>query len=303
MSVNIRVHCQEGRQTRDVRTWSSPAMTDLLEDASTGAIIASDALAKSVPQLPIELVERIVDFLHRDTYALRNCALASRVFLMGARVHLFRIIHVPHARAWDNLEAAVRVNPVIASLVRTFSVSDHKQFLSVVLLAGDNLLPKAVSSVTHLRLRDVDYLGPHINQLNALLPNATSLELERVRFKFSRYLFACIMARPRLRRLALLGISIGLTLFGDEDVEGPVLDALGVTDLHLDGHAVSILLGLHLGFSEVTLNMAPKRLLVDFMTDDHLLPLAHLLRMIGGELEEFTMIVHEEVPGPYWQSL
>jgi hypothetical protein len=253
-----------------------------------------------VPQLPVELFERIVDFLHNDTESLRCCALASGALLLAARTHLFRVVHVSNARAWDNLDSAIQATPSLADLIHTFSVSDHKQFLTHVI--GHSTLQDAVRFASQLRLRDLYYLGAFADRLDALLPDATSLELERVQFKFSRTLFTCIHAHPRLRSLTLIGVTIRLTLFGDEELEGSRLDIPGIVDLRIDGQALQIFLGQHLGFTEISLNLAPKRLFVEKVMEDNLFQLATVLRMIGSKLEDFHVALHEFILGPMWQG-
>ena len=44
--------------------------------------------------LPIETIERILDFLHQDKKALKSCALTSRVFIPCCYYHLFRTLEL-----------------------------------------------------------------------------------------------------------------------------------------------------------------------------------------------------------------
>ena len=62
---------------------------------------------EAFPDLPIELISFIVDYLGDDTEALRACALASRVFVARSQAQLFRRI-----RLWNR-----RTAPIIRSLI------------------------------------------------------------------------------------------------------------------------------------------------------------------------------------------
>ena len=59
------------------------------------------------PDLPIELISFIVDYLGDDREALRACALVSRVFVARSQAHLFRRV-----RLWNR-----RTAPIIRSLI------------------------------------------------------------------------------------------------------------------------------------------------------------------------------------------
>ena len=75
------------------------------------------------PTLPIEVAEHAIDFLHNDIHTLAACALASRVLLPTARLHMFYILHVPvqthptHPRMQALLEI-LESNAAIAPLVQ-----------------------------------------------------------------------------------------------------------------------------------------------------------------------------------------
>ncbi|KAI0700284.1 hypothetical protein BC835DRAFT_1412089 [Cytidiella melzeri] len=49
-------------------------------------------------QLPQELLDYIVDFLHDDARSLVSCSLASRSFVPGSRLHLFGTFHIKDDR-------------------------------------------------------------------------------------------------------------------------------------------------------------------------------------------------------------
>ncbi|KAI1782214.1 hypothetical protein LXA43DRAFT_1104514 [Ganoderma leucocontextum] len=49
----------------------------------------------SAPTLPVEVIERVVDFLHDDTHALVACSLTCRGLLPAARKHIWYAVHIP----------------------------------------------------------------------------------------------------------------------------------------------------------------------------------------------------------------
>ena len=77
--------------------------------------------------LPIELEECIVDFLHDDVHSLAACALAGRALLPTARFHIWQDLSVPvqtqpqHVRMQGLLEI-LDGNPAIPPLVRALTL-------------------------------------------------------------------------------------------------------------------------------------------------------------------------------------
>ena len=75
-----------------------------------------------MPQLPLELLEYIVDFLHDDDDALQTCSLTCRYLLPAARLHLFRKValeRVPDClRFLEVLESSASTQASVANYVR-----------------------------------------------------------------------------------------------------------------------------------------------------------------------------------------
>ena len=57
-----------------------------------GCYIVLAETSMSKPRLPEELLDHIVDFLHDEEYALKNCSLVSKPWISRARKHLFASI-------------------------------------------------------------------------------------------------------------------------------------------------------------------------------------------------------------------
>jgi hypothetical protein len=246
-------------------------------------------------ELPHEVLEHIIAYLHDiDPRCLRACAEVCRAWLWPARVHLFSHVHVKDGRAWDQLKDALVSTPGLAPLVRTFSVSDHKDFLWDA-ITRDTVVCPAISAASTLRVLNISRssIFPVGEWMDALVPNASTLQMERVYFGNTEHLFHTISARPYLRKLSLKDVSVKAR------VSGATMDAPRLEVLDIDSHVVHALMDA----SDMVLNMAPRRLTVTFMDEDAVLPLASLLRLIGSELQSFSMTVHEVIldPSGIWQ--
>ncbi|KAG5636204.1 hypothetical protein H0H81_008787 [Sphagnurus paluster] len=68
------------------------------------------------PRLPLELIDTILEFLHEDERALRNCALVCRTFLISSRRQLYRTVHIRSELACYQLYDLLR--PPRADIVR-----------------------------------------------------------------------------------------------------------------------------------------------------------------------------------------
>ncbi|OCH84486.1 hypothetical protein OBBRIDRAFT_401087 [Obba rivulosa] len=59
-------------------------------------------------RLPSELIDMVIDFLHDDRNALRNCSISCQAMLSSCQVHLFQEICTAHTSSkgykTDNLE-------------------------------------------------------------------------------------------------------------------------------------------------------------------------------------------------------
>ncbi|KIY69947.1 hypothetical protein CYLTODRAFT_348559, partial [Cylindrobasidium torrendii FP15055 ss-10] len=77
------------------------------------------------PRLPPELTDAILDHLANERTTLATCALASKVFLPRARIHIFDNIALSHPRLGHSpayFLAFLEHNPWAAPLVHTLSI-------------------------------------------------------------------------------------------------------------------------------------------------------------------------------------
>lgn len=72
--------------------------------------------------LPLELTDRIIDFLHDDVSVLRNCSLAHRSFLPRCRYHRFRFVSLDW-KTYELFEQILTGVPELGSYVRELRIS------------------------------------------------------------------------------------------------------------------------------------------------------------------------------------
>jgi hypothetical protein len=245
---------------------------------------------KGAPELPSEVVEHILDYLHDiDPQSLRQASQVARSWVWPARVHLFRHVHVKHGMKWDWLKEALRSLPGIAPLIQEFSVSDHKRFLFDA-ITRDEIICSSLTAVGELRVINTSSVSPLYEWLDVLAPNATRLLLEKVYFRNCSDFFHAISVRPYLREVKLLDVNVNY------HIPGAILDAPRLEVLIIDSHVVHAIMKA----GAPTLNMTPRKAVVQFMDEDTMPLLATLLRLIGSEIESFKMTVHEAIMA--WQG-
>jgi hypothetical protein len=72
--------------------------------------------------LPQELLDRIVDFLHADRAALRACALAHSSLRAPSQQHLFREFALSNTSSAASVGALLRAEPALAAAVRVLAL-------------------------------------------------------------------------------------------------------------------------------------------------------------------------------------
>ncbi|RDB15533.1 hypothetical protein Hypma_004249 [Hypsizygus marmoreus] len=70
------------------------------------------------PDLPQELLDKVIDNLRHDSEALKHCALASRSFLFHSQSHVFATVRICSLTRCNHLSALFDMNPALAGHVR-----------------------------------------------------------------------------------------------------------------------------------------------------------------------------------------
>lgn len=76
------------------------------------------------PQIPQELCEFFIDYLHDDTRALSACSLTCRAWLLTARYHRFHAIIISYDYGrWYYLQELLVTNPYLAPLIQSLRIN------------------------------------------------------------------------------------------------------------------------------------------------------------------------------------
>ncbi|RDB20390.1 hypothetical protein Hypma_012529 [Hypsizygus marmoreus] len=102
-------------------------------------------LSTAVPQ---NIINAIVDDLHDDQGALKQCAVTSRAFVEPAQRYLFSIIHLTHQYYVLSLSEVFKGRPTIASYVQELYVGDAASALQ----DSDSPFPYLLAAVNNLKV-------------------------------------------------------------------------------------------------------------------------------------------------------
>jgi hypothetical protein len=120
--------------------------------------------ALSMPRLPTELTDYIIDFHYSDRKSLEICSLVCRNWLPASRFHLFKIFGVQQFNVHSFVKLLASPSSTIASHVRTFHIYTHsvdvpvfdviapyfEEFIAVksIVLEGFHLAPVSEESLS-----------------------------------------------------------------------------------------------------------------------------------------------------------
>lgn len=130
----------------------------------------------TIPHLPAELSDHVIDYLHNDYHALAACALTCRQWLPAARYHDFSDITL-RARTCKAFAELLTSSPALAAVVHSVELSsvvhgsrswETVEFTFLHLLTG----------VTHLSLSRVRLQGSVLKALIHTLPNVCRLTVQ-----------------------------------------------------------------------------------------------------------------------------
>ena len=102
-------------------------------------------------ELPLEIIEHIIDFLHSDPYALLQLALTCHALLPRSRYHLFSVIGIrPTVEEVDSLCNRLDINPWLGALVNIVVVYPPHQLRSALSLS-EIFPPRLLQRLPHVR--------------------------------------------------------------------------------------------------------------------------------------------------------
>lgn len=77
-------------------------------------------------ELPPELIDRIIDFLHNEPKALAACSLVARSWTATSRYHRFSMVWLMNPKNWANFDHLTKISPTAVHCIRgiTMDVTD-----------------------------------------------------------------------------------------------------------------------------------------------------------------------------------
>lgn len=233
------------------------------------------------PQLPYELSDHIIDFLHDDKGALFSCSLTCQAWLPAARYHLFNHVTVVGRLQLFSLflDFAKGVRPYVRSLRYDggycFRPCEYTELRSIL-----DRLPSLMR--LHLERLNMDTAGFHKLLDSHGYKELTNLTLVSLWIRSITDLRR-LVSSPSLRHLTVDNLEV----FCDEGetVPPPTLTSLSISGSQEDG--ISFFDWLTMGSRAQHIRKC--RTIIHSEEDvDYI---KHVLRILGDTLEEFKMLV------------
>ncbi|KAI1790048.1 hypothetical protein LXA43DRAFT_528987 [Ganoderma leucocontextum] len=198
--------------------------------------------SQQVVVLPSELLDHILDYLHDDGQALRNCSLACHALVPSARFHLFQKVKVNRGNFVRATTIFAGSTSHLAEYVRDLSLElgtrvggssfDHlrtlldKAEIPVLLRVFMLVLSPRMRNVTRLILKDVPFDRGIVAMLAPNFPQLHTLSLFDCWFHCNADFDTLLRDHPLVRHLrcgrlsSLFGFA---PMNGSQDADGPPL--------------------------------------------------------------------------------
>ncbi|KAI8969565.1 hypothetical protein BD414DRAFT_258923 [Trametes punicea] len=193
-----------------------------------------------MPELPAEVVDHVLDYLHDDPQTPAACALAARVMLPTSRFHRFGEL-VLNGRCFGRLkrllDAAPDLAPVVTSVRLYFSPMSIRAPLAIL-----SQLPSLSSlgiGTTHMMDRS---FIQNVSLVPAYVPHITSLYLLGPQEAGSLELISTLSSFKSLKEIALWGILLKPGEVLEESLQN-VAPPLGLRCLKFRGSECAALVG------------------------------------------------------------
>lgn len=171
------------------------------------------SITQNETNIPPELSDHIIDFLHDDRRALKACSLTCRTWYPTSRYHLWRKVHLHSLEGCQTFTQILQSSPYLGQFARYLNMcniapnnSKHPGDASELASLWPRILP-ALPRVEHV---DASFLTIDHN-LTTLLTQSfartAELTLQYCRFHSFDDLASVLLAFPSLQRCTLRGIS------------------------------------------------------------------------------------------------
>ena len=162
----------------------------------------------TIPELPPDVINIILDFLRPDKDALMACSLASTTWRPASQYHLFHEIKLKPSDLQSFLDFADNSESNITAFVRRLIVrpSDYSRIGTIGIkffISDVSHLMKYLQGLKSLTLSDIHWLNisDETKQLLSSPKNIKTLELRRVSFESVRQITIFICSFPMLENL------------------------------------------------------------------------------------------------------
>ena len=156
-----------------------------------------------IPSLPREMVDAIIDHLHHDREALKNCCLVSKEWVPRTQKHLFKdktitFKSVQDAVAWSQIFPDPTKPP--ASYSRSLALRCARSITNGYFSRNPNIVKLIVLDCQNPTHQPGSCHAP----LNNLLPNVKSLKMHLVCSLKAQEVFDLLCSFPRLEDLLVI---------------------------------------------------------------------------------------------------
>jgi hypothetical protein len=204
--------------------------------------------ARATPFLPLELTDRVIDYLHKDTATLRICSQVHRTWTKATRVHLFYSIVISSSEAWGRLKDVLITSPSIGTCVTHVAINGQGTYLPRVLRKEADLQPEFTLSYHLHNTKSLELiaiaLGDSTDAVSKYI-RTNFLQVKQVRLNAvsaptPTVLQECVLT-PRTK---LVSVSLSNATVSDP-IGGRAMELLRYRWLEIDRFAFSMPMDLH----------------------------------------------------------
>lgn len=185
-------------------------------------------------RLPTELLDYVIDFLHDDTAALRNCSLVCHAFVSSARFHLFQDVTIKQWTFSRAMDLFTDKSPELATYIRRLRFETGLKDVEAMQRKVDGSEPHkktaefftALAPLAHnvldLTLRAVPIDKDSLEQLSSNFPKMTSFTVSDCWFRSFSDVDKVLRAHPLITslRCGRTAVVYGLQSSDGSDIVG-----------------------------------------------------------------------------------
>jgi hypothetical protein len=109
--------------------------------------------ARARHELPPELIDRVIDFLHNDPKALAACSLVASSWIATSRYHRFSRVKLICPNDWTKLDRLVEISPTVVHYIRAVATDITNNAPSAKWTAAFT----SFTSLEHITMSGVDH--------------------------------------------------------------------------------------------------------------------------------------------------